>query len=507
MSGPVGVGIVPVLALPVLVALLIGGCGAQAPAGDEVRLRFGLSAEAVTLDPRHATDAVSSRINRLLYAQLVDFDERFTPQPALARWELISERRYRFRLGDTGRRFHDGTRLGARDVKATYDSVLDPATGSAHRGSLSMIRALEVVDEDTVDVVLEHPDPLLPGRLTVGIVPAALIESGHPLGRRPVGSGPFRFQAWPDGGRLAIQRQRDGVVVEFVRVASPTVRVLKLLRSEIDMLQGDLPPELVSWLSRQGGVNIARAAGTTFAYLGFNMDDTVTGDARVRRAIAHALDREAIIRHLLGGAARPASSILGPGHWAADDALAPIAHDPVAARRLLADAGFTGRGPRIVYKTSSDPFRLRLATVIQAQLADVGIDVVLRSFDWGTFYGDIRAGRFQMFSLAWVGVKMPDIFRYTMHSEARPPAGANRGHYSSATVDALIEAAEVAPSLGARAALYRAVQSELHQDLPYVPLWYEDQVFAARRGITAYAVSPDGNFDGLLSVEVDRGAR
>ncbi len=484
-----------------LAALMLAGCERVDGAQDHVSLRFGLASEPVTLDPRFATDAASSRINRLIYERLVDFDARLSPQPALATWTRLDPLRYRFTLRGEDRRFHDGSRLGAADVKATYDSVLDPKIGSPHRGSLEMVHAIEVVDEHTVDFVLSRPDALLPGRLTVGILPAARIEAGHRFNREPLGSGPFRLARWPKAAGPVIERLDDGLTVQFVRVASPTVRVLKLLRDELDIIQGDIPPELLAWIDAGDRARVLRAPGTSFAYLGFNVTDPVVGDMRVRRAIAHALDREAIIRHLLGGAARPANAILDGAHWAGNPDLEPIAHDPSAARALLASAGFADTPARIVYKTSSDPFRLRLATVIQEQLARVGVEVELRSYDWGTFYGDVRAGRFQMYSLAWVGVKMPDIFRYTMHSGSVPPDGANRGRFASERVDALIEAAERAPTLDEQARAYRELQAALHADLPYVPLWFEDQVCVIGEGLSAYTLSADGSFDGLRTVQ------
>ncbi|PKL95237.1 MAG: peptide ABC transporter substrate-binding protein, partial [Gammaproteobacteria bacterium HGW-Gammaproteobacteria-8] len=133
----------------------------------------------------------------------------------------------------------------------------------------------------------------------------------------------------------------------------------------------------------------------------------------------------------------------------------------------------------------------------------VGIQVALKSYDWGTFYGDIKAGRFQLFSLAWVGVKTPDVFRYVFHSSASPPEGANRGRFRDATVDTLIEAAEQVEDTTNQIILYRAVQSRLLATLPVVPLWYEDQVYAARAGIEGYALAADGNYDGLLKVRRD----
>lgn len=488
-----------VSARPAILLCLVLALAACADAPRD-SLRFGLASMPVTLDPRFATDAASARINRLLYRQLVDFDERAMPVPDLAVWQQPGPLHYRFRLSGEGTRFSDGTRLTAADVAATYRFVLDERNGSPHRLSLANISALEVVDDDTLEFRLAQADPLFPGRLTLGILPRRLIESGHPFNRAPVGSGPFAFVDWPDEARLRLRRE-DGQLLEFIAVQDPTVRALKLLSGEIDMLQGDLTPELVTWLEQRGEVRVERGRGSNFAYLGFNLRDAVTGDARVRRAVAHALDRDAIIHHVFGDSARPAAAILPPEHWAGSDDLAAPAHDPAAARRLLEEAGYSnGHAPRIVYTTSTDAFRLRLATIIQRQLVESGFEVELRSYDWGTFYGDIRSGRFQMFSLMWVGIKLPEIFRYAFHSDSLPPAGANRGFYVSALADALIEQAETAPTPEAQRAPLARLQALLLEEMPYVPLWYEDHVFIARPDIEGYRIAADGNYDSLATV-------
>ena len=468
---------------------------------DTTSLKFGLSSNPITLDPRFATDAASSRVNRLIYQRLTDFGADLQPVPALATWEQLSDTRYRFHLSEGGRVFHDGTRLTTTDVKATYDSILLPDGASPHRGSLKHIVRIEIVDEDTIDFELSRADPLFPGFLGIGIVPAKLIASDHPINRQPIGSGPMAVVDWPEDGKLTLERLADQQRIEFLRVAKPTVRVLKLVSGEIDLMQNDLAPELVNWLEARDDVVVARAKGSNFAYLGFNMEDSVVGDIRVRQAIALALDREAIIRYVMGGSARPASSILPPGHWAGAPELELIKHDPTRARALLREAGYDAANPlRITYKTSTNAVRVRIATVIQDQLADVGIEVELRTYDWGTFYGDIKAGRFQMYSLAWVGVKSPDIFRYTMHSESMPDAGANRGRFADEQVDALIEQAEVSVDLDVQADLYRQIQHRLLVELPYVPLWYEDHYLVTRADISGYRIATDGNYDGLKDV-------
>ncbi len=483
--------------LVVLGLLLLGGC--HSGAADAIR--FGLANAPINLDPRFATDAASERINRLLYRALVDFDERQRPVPGLATWQAFSPRLYRFTLGAEGRRFHDGTRLTAADVAATYRSVLDPANASPHRAQLLPVERIRALDDDRIDFFLARPDSLFPAYLTIGIVPAARVAAGVPLATQPVGSGPFRFVRWPEAGHLELERVADRQLLVFEKVGDSTMRVLKLVRGEIDLLQNDLPPELVGWLDRRADVQVLRLRGDNFSYLGFNLDDPALRKPGVRRAIALALDRNGIIRYLLAGGARPASSLLPPEHWAGGRDLPAITTDRALARRLLADAGYSPDTPlQLTYKTSADPLRLRIATVIQQQLAEVGIRLDIRSYDWGTFYGDIKAGRFQLFSLAWVGVRTADVFRYVFHSTSDPPDGANRGHFRDARVDGLIEAAEAAATIEAKARLYRQLQAVLLAALPLVPLWYEDQFAAVRPTLRGYTLAADGNYDALARV-------
>ncbi len=465
-------------------------------------IRFGLSTAPVTLDPRYATDAVSHRINRLIYRRLVDFDENFHAVPSLADWEQLEPSLYRFTLGREGRRFHNGDYLTADDVKVTYDFILDPVNVSPHLAVLNMIEKIEVIDEDTIDFYLRDADPLFPGRLVIGILPQRLIMSDYPFHHSPVGSGVVKFMDWQSEDILRLQRLNDVQEIHFITVKDSTVRVLKLLRGEIDLIQGDLPFELLAWLKENHDIAVETERGNTFTYLGFNMNDPVLGQLIVRRAIALALDRDAIIKYVLGEAARKAGTLLPPDHWSGHSLLDGYVYMPGEARNLLKQAGYDQMNPlRFTYKTSNNPLRVRLATIIQYQLQQVGIDVDIRSYDWGTFYGDIKSGNFQMYSLSWVGLNTPDIFRYVFHSTSIPPIGANRGRYNDATVDTLIEMAERRSDLEEQANIYRKLQEYLHEQLPYIPLWYEDNILARRKNITGYTLFTDGNYDGLLTAQ------
>jgi len=477
-----------------LLGLLLAACGRL----DTDVIVFAVATAPSVLDPRLASDAASERINALLYDRLVELDERGAARPGMAEWRAIGPRHYRLSLRAQRATFWDGRQPNAADVVATYRSLLEPTLGSPHAGALGHVTEINAVDDTLVDFHLARPDPLFPSRLTIGILPAQALQ-GRNLAREPLGSGPFVFSGWREDGGLVLTRRRDDQRIALAPVADPTMRALKLLRGEAQLLQNDLPSELYGYLADDPELELVERPGTTFAYIGFNLTDPVLTRREVRLAIAHAIDREAIIAHLFGGRAQTAESVLRGQHWAGAEALAPYAYDPPRAREYLRQAGYDVANPLVLsYKTSTDPFRLRIAHVFQSQLAEVGIQLRIASYDWGTFFGDIKAGRFQLYSLAWVGVNTPDILRYAFHSASTPPAGANRGRYRSPFVDRLIEQAELAEPAAA-AVLYAEVQRRVHEDLVYLPLWYESNVVASR-GLAGYRPGHDGNYLALSDV-------
>lgn len=462
--------------------LVLPGCAKQ-PERHEIR--FAIAQAPLNLDPRYATDAASERVNRLIYRPLVDFDRHDQAVPALASWIRRDPLHYRFSLGPAGRRFHDGSALTADDVAATYQSLLR-LKDSPHTAEFANIDTVASVDAETVDFTLKQPDTQFPARLIIGVMPARLIAAGRDFSHAPVGSGPLAFSGW--SRTLQLNRVHDGQAIVLEEVKDPTVRVLKLLRGEADLLQGDLPPELVAYLKQQEQVRVHEVPGTNFSYLGFNLQDSLLKNPQVRRAVTLAVDRAAIIRHALVGGTRPATVILPPEHWAGNAALQPYPYDPARARALLQQAGVP-LPLKLVYKTSTDAQRVRLATIMQAQMKPAGIDLEIRSLDWGTFFDEVKHGQFQLYGLTWVGIKTPEIYRLAFHSDSVPPRGANRGRLLDEELDALIDRQD-----------WPAVTEKVHQQLPYVPLWYEGQFAAVRAGIENYTPAADGNWDKLATI-------
>lgn len=467
-------------------------------------IRFGLSNAPVTLDPLQATDAVSGRLNRLLYQRMVEFGIDGKPVAGITRWQQLTAQHYRFTLlnetAEQAPRFHHGRLLTVNDIKATYQAVLERKTASPHRSSVEHIERIEIVDRQTIDFYLSRPDPLFPAFLVIGIVPEELLKAGHPFNKKPVGSGAFEFSHWPFDDQLFLRRRSDQQLVELLKVKNPTVRVLKLLRGELDIIQNNLPPEHVTFLKNNKDIHHLTRSGANYSYLGFNLQDAMTGQLALRKAIAYALDRDKIIRYALGGAAQKANGFFPEQHWLGV-ALKGYEHNIKTAVELMQQLGYSKeKRLSLTYKTSSDPFRIRIATIIQSQLKDIFIDVNIRSYDWGTFYGDIKSGHFQLYSLTWVGITTPDIFRYVFHSQSLPPSGANRGRLNNKLIDQQVERAEQQLDLQKQAALYQQLQQQLEQVLPYVSLWYEDNIAFFRNDIAAYVVSSDGNYDALKNI-------
>jgi len=470
------------LALSLLIIFMLASCARPTSHSD---IRFAIAQAPINLDPRYATDASSERINRLIYRQLIDFDEASKPKPDLAEWQKIGPTQYRFFLKQEGRVFHDGSSVSAEDVAATYGSLL-ALKDSPHAAEFANIRQVKVLDANTLDFYLKQPDEDFVSRLIVGILPARLIVSGYDFSHRPLGSGSFKFLSW--NGAVRLERISDHQLFSIEEVKDPTVRVLKLIRGEVDLLQGDLPPELVNYIKSKPELAVLENKGSNFSYLGFNMQDEILKNMLVRQAVAHAIDRQAIIEKALVAGSRQAGAILPPEHWAGNANLIAYDYNPKLSRELLAQAGV--KLPlKLVYKTSTDAQRVRLATILQAQMREAGIELEIHSLDWGTFFDDIKHGKFQLYGLTWVGIKTPEIYRLAFHSQSTPPNGANRGRYADAELDQMIDGRD-----------WPAATTRIHQQLPYIPLWYEGQFAAIRHGLLNYELKPDGNWDGLATI-------
>jgi peptide/nickel transport system substrate-binding protein len=288
-------------------------------------------------------------------------------------------------------------------------------------------------------------------------------------------------------------------------IPDETMRSLELRKGSVDLIVNDVSPDIAHRLG--GELRMAQAPGVDYNYIGFNLRDRALSDRRVRHAIGYAIDRRAIVDYLRRGLATPAVGVLAPMAWAFEPDVHQFTLDPARARTLLDEAGYRdpdGDGPqprlRLTLKTSTDEFFRLQATIIQQDLRKVGIEVDVRSYEFATFYADVLAGNFQMFTLQWVGVTDPDMLRRVFHSEQVPPNGFNRGYYQNPAVDRLIELASGAQTDEERRKYYSAAQKLVAEDAPYISLWYKTHVAVMQPDITGLRLGPQADLLPLKDV-------
>jgi peptide/nickel transport system substrate-binding protein len=472
-----------------------------------------IESSPTNLDPRVGIDAQSERIDNLIFDDLLSRGDDLNVAPGLAeRWDVPDPVTYVFHL-HRGVKFHDGRPLTSRDVKWTFDSLLQGKIRSTKAAVYKYVDRIDAPDENTVTFHMKEPDATLLWNLSDGAMGIVPYGSGDEMTQHPIGSGPFKFVSAETDREVTIERNDEYwggppklARVRFAVVPDETTEALELRKGSGDIAINALTPDTVVTLQQNSNLGVEHGGGTRLAYLGFNLRDPILKDVRVRQAIAYGLDRRPMIEYLWRGLAQPARSILPAQSWAYNGDVPAYDHDPEKAKQILDAAGYpvvNGVRFHITMKTSTDANTRLMVAVMQQQLRDVEIQLDIRSFEFATFFSDVQHGAFQMYGLRWIGGNEdPDIFEYAFHSSKFPPNGANRNYYSNPKVDSLIDKARREIDPKARKPLYAEVQSILAEDLPYINLWYLDNVMVHTKRVRNLRLNPAGNFDFLRSAEL-----
>jgi peptide/nickel transport system substrate-binding protein len=475
------------------------------------RIVIAIANSPANLDPGVGLDESSQKLHQLLFSSLLRIDDSLRVVPDLAvRFEARDDRTYVAEIPKHVR-FHDGREMTSADVVYTFRRFLDPAFVSGRKGAYRGLESVEALDRYTTAFHLRAPSVSFPINLVMGIVPAG---TGPEAGRQPVGSGPYRLAEFVPDDHVSLTAFADyytgppaNAGLDFRTVPDETMRGLELRKGSVDLVVNDLSPDLVEGLREEGRLAVVTGPGTDYAYVGINLRDPALRDQRVREAIGYAIDQRAIVTYLRRGLAQPATGIVPPMSWAFAPDVFRFTHDPDKARALLDEAGYPdpdGPGPaprlRLTLKTSTDErYRLQ-AAVIQQNLRDVGIALEVRSSEFATLMADVIKGSVQLYTLQFVGITDPDMLRRAFYSTQTPPDGFNRGHYHSAEVDRLIDAAASAADEGARRAYYQQVQRIIADDVPIISLWYKTNVAVAQPALTGVTLSPTAEFVFLKNV-------
>jgi len=478
------------LVLGVLVVAL--SAVAQGPkVGGELVIAFGTDPES--LDPNKITSAPAGMVLTHIAETLLTMTEELEVAPLLAEsWEFSEDGLSLTLYLRKGVKFHDGTPFNAEAVKvnlerfrkATYAFLLFPR-----------VQTIEVVDEYTVRLNLDKPFAPLVAHLTHNFVamvsPKQIAEL--PEGQEimaPVGTGPFKFDKWVRGEYVRIVRNDeywgpkpyvDAVV--FRVVPSDATRLVLLETGQVHAIMR-VPPMDAPRVAATPGLEVVRVPSVRTIYIAFNYQKAPWTDVRVRQALNYAVDKEAIVKEILGGAGGVSDAPIMPLIFGYAPQK-PYPYDPEKARKLLDEAGIPrGFKCTLYHPTGRYMMDAAIAEAVQAYLREVGIEAELITMEWAAYLAFLRKpveeATFDMFMLGWGCVTLDADYGLfpLFHTSEWAPKGSNRSFYSNPVVDALLEQGRVTPDPEARKAIYAEAIRVLWEDAGWLFLHYEVQINA-----------------------------
>lgn len=468
--------------------------------------------DVTTLDPAIGYDWQNWSIIKSLFDGLMDYRPGTTElTPDLAESFEVSEDglTYTFHLRD-GVTFHNGRELVAGDVKYSIERVVNPETRSPGAGFYSSIEGfdavtsgestelggIEVVDDRTVRFHLTRPDAPFLHKLALNfahVVPREAVEEyGADFGRHPVGTGAFRFGEWVSGQRLVLESNPDYYRedlpkldrIEFQFGLEPLVALLRLQNGEVDIAGDGIPP--AKFLEIMGNPdyenNIVQGDQLQTSYLTLNTRVEPFDDLRVREAVNMAINKDRIVR-IINGRATPTGQVLPPLMPGYEEGFEGYPYDPEAAREILAEAGYPDGFSTVLYAMNTDP-QPRIAQAIQADLAEIGVDVELRTLAQANVIaaGGTEGEAPMVWSggMAWIA-DYPDPSNFywpILGCEAASPGGWNWSWYCNEELEQMaVEADSMADPAKAeeRTALWNDIFVQIMEDAPWVPVFNEQR--------------------------------
>jgi peptide/nickel transport system substrate-binding protein len=474
--------------------------------------------EPSTLLPVLASDSASSDINGHVYDGLLRYDKNLRLEGVMAEsWEISPDNlTITFRLRK-GIKWHDGAPFTSADVLFTYQMYIDPKVPTSYAEDYRQVSRAEAPDPYTFRVT--YPQPYAPAleSWALPIHPKHLLEgkdvTKSPLARAPVGTGPYRLVEWKAGEKLVLEANPDYFDgkpyirrVVYRIIPDSSTQFLELQSGGLDFM-GLTPIQYSTQTDTPAfkrNFNKYRYLSFGYSYLGYNLRKPLFQDVRVRRAIAHAIDRQELIDGVLLGLGKVATGPYKPDTWVYNANVRKYPFDPAAARTLLAEAGWRdGDGDGVLEKdgrklaftivtNQGNDIRSKTAEILQRRLKEVGIDVQIRIVEWATFLKEfIFPGNFDVTILGWTGGPEPDQYNI-WHSSKTGPRELNFIHYKNAEVDELLERGRRTFDQAERKKIYDRFQEILAEEQPYTFLYVGEALPAVARRFRGIEPAPAG---------------
>jgi peptide/nickel transport system substrate-binding protein len=487
----------------------LGGALAPAPAAAQTpsttpkyggTLNVGFPSDSKTFDPIFSVEATERQVLYVIYNTLVRYGTDFSIHPELAESWTVEDggKRIVFKLRQ-GVKFHDGTDFNAAAVKWNIDRRLDPAVNSPQKALLEpVIASVEARDPQTAVFNLKTPYPgllsLLGERPGFMVSPAAVAKSGQDFGSNPVGTGPFVFKEWVRGSRIEVTKNAnywdkgkpylDRIV--FRDIAGSVVGAQRLISGEIDFV-GDMSPQDVRQLENRPEIKLYPITVGRWYSLQWHWDQPPFNNAKLRQAIAHAIDRKRLNDILMLGKGTVSEGPTPPGLWWYDEKTKSYDYDPAKARALVAEAGYPN-GFEFTLSTPQVAIFQQMNQLIQEQFAAANIRVKLDPVAQGEWYSRLVKRATNFSPTRWTQRADPDGLLYILfHSKGF----ANTTNYRNEKVDSLLDQARSTFDMEARKKLYSEAQQLIAQDVPMLPLFNSVEYGALRGNVQGFEWIPD----------------
>jgi peptide/nickel transport system substrate-binding protein len=504
------------------VMLSVASLAAQASA---TPLRIGLAAEPTSMDPHYQTLTPNLALHAHIYEPLVAQDEKQALKPALAEsWKVLPDGiTWEFKLR-ANVKWHDGSAFTADDVVFTFERVPNVQGAPAPFTYAIRGKTITKVDDLTVRISTGAPSPLTPNDLSVVFITSKTAASGQATpafntGAAAIGTGPYKFAAFVPGDKIQVTRNdaywggaQPWTTVEFRPIKVGTARVAALLAGDVDLIE-DVPPNDINRLSAEAKITLARVASHRSIFLQLDQDRETTPqitakggatlpnplkDKRVREALSLAINRDAIVSRTMDGNAVAAGQFLPDGYFGRSPNLQPPAFDPERAKQLLAEAGLpNGFKATLHAPTGRYVNDARIAEAIAQMWTRIGIDATFEAIPVATYFGRALSGgpdKTPEFSITMWGSSVASgdvssVLKPLMMTFNRDKGSGtvNAARHANPAFDALIDRALATIDLETRRRLYVEATELITRDAAYIPLHYQINVWAARKGL---AVTP-----------------
>lgn len=505
-----------------IMALPIGAAAAAAQT-----LTMGVGSPISSLDPHYHLLRSNGEVGQMLFDTLLTTDAKAQLRPGLAEsWRPIGTDGWEFTLRE-GVRFHDGTPFTAEDIAFTFQRIPQVrGPGASYTTHIRPVQRVEVVDPRTIRIYTHGPSPLLPTYLAQVMLLSRHLHADATTaefntGRLAVGTGPFRLVSYATGDRIVLARndaywgeRPHWANVTYRIITNDSARTAALLAGDVDFID-QVPTTDIARMRRDQRFRVSETTSLRVMYItldgqrdapvpllaaasGAPLDRNPLADIRVRRALAMAIDRRMLVERVMEGAAMATDQFMPPGTFSHIPGRPIPAADAQGARRLLAEAGYPD-GFTLTLIGSNDRYMndSRIVQAVGQMWSRIGVRTTVEAQPYATFIGRATRREAPAALLTWgnstgeVSVLLNSVLR--TRNRERGHGAANRTHYSNATMDRLLSEAETEMDPAKRESLLRQASVAVLDDVPMVPLYLQNAIWAMRAELNYEARADERN--------------